>query len=213
MEDTDTTEAAAQLIEVSLGVVMVDPSTVDAGEAFTATVLGSAFERGAEVFIGGIEGQATARDENTLSVDMPALSEGSWDVEVMNPDGTRAVLRSGLTARSTTLSCAHLRVHFDLDSSELGVPEQDALTENLDCWNSADGAIRVEGHCDERGPTDYNVALGERRANTVQRFLATRGVAKSRISTVSYGEEKPLVNGGGDSAWSENRRAEIYLAD
>lgn len=212
-EEIDPDDTTAQLIEVRLGVVMVNPASVSAGKPFKATVLGSAFEPGARVYIGRIGGDATTRDENTITVDMPALKEGSWDIEVINPDGSKAVLRDGLTATESTVSCAHLRLHFDLDSSDLGAPEKAALEENISCWTSASGAIRIEGHCDERGTTDYNVALGQRRANGVESYLSTRGVRKSRLTTVSFGEERPLESSGGESGWAQNRRAEIYLSE
>tara|TARA_Y100001970_G_scaffold19338_1_gene21747 strand:- start:39900 stop:40370 length:471 start_codon:yes stop_codon:yes gene_type:complete len=67
--------------------------------------------------------------------------------------------------------------------------------------------VRIEGHCDERGTREYNLALGERRANSVAELLTIYGVSRSKISTVSYGEEKPAVQGSNDLTWSKNRRA------
>lgn len=69
--------------------------------------------------------------------------------------------------------------------------------------------VRIEGHCDERGTREYNLALGERRANSVSEILIINGVSKSKIKTVSYGEEKPINNRSNEKAWSENRRAVI----
>ena len=69
--------------------------------------------------------------------------------------------------------------------------------------------VLLEGHCDERGTREYNLALGERRANSVRDYLIGEGVRRSQIDTVSYGEEKPAVNGHDDSAWRQNRRAQI----
>ena len=67
--------------------------------------------------------------------------------------------------------------------------------------------VVIEGHCDERGTREYNLALGERRANTVRRYLMSRGVSSSQIEVVSYGEERPADYGHNESAWSRNRRA------
>ena len=69
--------------------------------------------------------------------------------------------------------------------------------------------IRLEGHADERGTREYNMALGERRANAVANYLIINGVARYRIETVSYGEEQPVVNASNESAWNQNRRVEL----
>ena len=67
--------------------------------------------------------------------------------------------------------------------------------------------VSVEGHCDERGTRDYNLALGERRANAAKDYLISLGVSASRIKTVSYGKERPVALGHSENAWSQNRRA------
>ena len=69
--------------------------------------------------------------------------------------------------------------------------------------------VRLEGHTDERGTREYNMALGERRANAVRDFMVANGIAGSRIETVSYGEERPVAYGSGESNWSQNRRVEL----
>ena len=71
--------------------------------------------------------------------------------------------------------------------------------------------IRIEGHCDERGTREYNLALGEKRANAVSELLRVNGVASSKITTVSYGEEKPIALGSNEASWTKNRRAEIKV--
>ena len=70
-------------------------------------------------------------------------------------------------------------------------------------------SVRIEGHCDERGTREYNLALGENRAKTVAELLVINGVSSSKISTVSYGEEKPVASGSNENSWSQNRRALI----
>ena len=69
--------------------------------------------------------------------------------------------------------------------------------------------VQIEGHCDERGTYEYNLALGERRAQAIRKFLARRGVAADRLYTISYGEERPAKRGHDESAWRKNRRAEV----
>ncbi|MDP2808025.1 MAG: peptidoglycan-associated lipoprotein Pal [bacterium] len=72
-----------------------------------------------------------------------------------------------------------------------------------------DVALRLEGHCDERGTAEYNLALGEKRANAVREYLENLGVSRSRIATVSFGKEKPAVTGNDEASWAKNRRVEI----
>ncbi len=72
--------------------------------------------------------------------------------------------------------------------------------------------VIIEGHCDERGSDEYNLALGERRAAAVRSYLQAQGIAAGRLTVISYGEEKPLVSGAGEDAWAQNRRAEFKVA-
>ena len=102
------------------------------------------------------------------------------------------------------------KVHFEFDSAVLSQGSMDALAANARILQQHPSlAIEVEGHADERGTTDYNLALGQRRAEAVQRYLTTNGVSGRRVKTVSYGEEQPLQRGSSESAWAANRRAEI----
>jgi peptidoglycan-associated lipoprotein len=103
-------------------------------------------------------------------------------------------------------------VYFGYDSSELDASAKSALQANAD-WLKANGkrAIRIEGHCDERGTIKYNIALGERRANSVREYLEGLGVSSSRVRIVSYGEERPVDPGHGEDSWKQNRRAEFWI--
>ena len=71
--------------------------------------------------------------------------------------------------------------------------------------------IKIEGHCDERGSAEYNLALGERRAKSAMQYLITLGVSPERLSVISYGKEKPAVQGNNEEAWTKNRRAEFLI--
>jgi len=76
---------------------------------------------------------------------------------------------------------------------------------------NADVAITIEGHCDERGTNGYNLALGDRRAENVKTFLVDLGIGRTRLTTLSYGEEQPLDRGHDESAWAKNRRAHFLI--
>ena len=104
-------------------------------------------------------------------------------------------------------------IYFDYDKSNIR-PEFQPVLENISKWlvNSGGKQLLVEGHCDERGTDEYNLALGERRALAVRRYLVALGVSADRVHSISYGEEKPAVSGSDESAWSKNRRAEFKVS-
>jgi peptidoglycan-associated lipoprotein len=106
------------------------------------------------------------------------------------------------------------RVFFALDSSQLSSEAQGTL-ERQSAWlkQYPNVSVTVEGHCDERGTREYNLALGERRAAATKKYLVGLGIAASRISTISYGKERPAVIGSDESAWSQNRRAVTVLGN
>ncbi len=104
------------------------------------------------------------------------------------------------------------RVYFEFDSAALSDASRSALDANASIMaKHPDIKVEIQGHADERGTTDYNLALGQRRANAVYRYLTSKGVAASRLKVVSYGEERPLVPGHSERAWSQNRRAEFVI--
>jgi peptidoglycan-associated lipoprotein len=104
-------------------------------------------------------------------------------------------------------------VYFEYDSFNLTSQSRMSL-DGYVAWFKANSsrAVQVEGHTDERGTTEYNLALGERRAGAVRDYLIGKGVAAGQVSTISYGEERPAVMGSDESAWSKNRRAEFVSA-
>jgi peptidoglycan-associated lipoprotein len=104
-------------------------------------------------------------------------------------------------------------IYFDFDSSEIK-PEYNAVIAAHARYLAANTSIRVrlEGNTDERGSREYNIGLGERRAQAVRQALMLQGVPDAQITTVSYGEERPAVTGHNDAAWAKNRRVDIvYL--
>src|SRR3546814_3523242 len=100
------------------------------------------------------------------------------------------------------------RIFFDTDKYDVSAEDQTTLQSQAQ-WLMANPNVRVtvEGHADERGTRDYNLALGERRANAAKNYLVSLGVPESRISTISYGKERPEALGSDESAWAQNRRA------
>lgn len=103
-------------------------------------------------------------------------------------------------------------VFFDFNSSSLGGGTKSTLDANAEFLKSnAAVTIQVEGHCDERGGVQYNLALGEKRAAAVKRYLVAMGIDSSRISTISFGKERPVSFGHDDASWSQNRRANFVI--
>jgi len=100
------------------------------------------------------------------------------------------------------------RVFFNYDSSDLDSDAQELLQDQV-AWlkQYSDVSVIVEGHCDERGTREYNLALGEKRAQSVKNYLVSLGISSDRISTISYGKERPAVVGSNDGAWAQNRRS------
>jgi peptidoglycan-associated lipoprotein len=104
-------------------------------------------------------------------------------------------------------------VYFDFDKSDLRQDTRDVLSKNAEVIlkTLARAKIQIEGHTDERGSAEYNLALGERRAKSAQQYLTTLGVKAENTSVISYGEEKPAVAGNDEGAWAKNRRAEFVV--
>ena len=217
-EDTGLKDKNLTPPEIDLQIVSVDPDQVAPQTPFDATVFGSGFESGARVWLGETELQRVkVEDENTMQVSSSGLLVGRYDVKVRNPNGDQATLRSGLSVETVTPSisddCKMIRVYFAYDSSSLDAESQRTLSGKLSCFQGTSSTIKVDGHCDERGTTEYNLALGSRRASAVERWLSSQGVPPSRVRVVSYGEERPLAQGHDESAWSQNRRVEIQVME
>ena len=106
------------------------------------------------------------------------------------------------------------RVFFATNESVLTTRSRDTLRKQA-AWlrENKNINVTVEGHCDERGTREYNLALGERRANAAKDYLMTYGISGNRISTISYGKERPVNSGSGPLAWSQNRRSVTIKAN
>ena len=103
-------------------------------------------------------------------------------------------------------------IRFDYDKYDIRREDEGILKENAAFLKkNPNMKIQIEGHCDERGTVEYNLALGERRANSAKRYLVSLGISADRISTISFGKERPLDPGHTEEAWARNRRAHIVV--
>lgn len=135
------------------------------------------------------------------------------DGSAVGSDGDNAGLSLELNGSSDTGKAGGLQtVYFPFDSSAVEGETKSTLTSNADFLKKmASVDIQVEGHCDERGGRQYNLALGERRAKAVRDVLVALGVPAKRISVVSYGSERPAAEGSDESSWAKNRRANFVI--
>ena len=107
---------------------------------------------------------------------------------------------------------ANENIYFDFDKSILKPESQEILRQKADYMSKyPDVKVIIEGHCDERGTNEYNLALGDRRANSAKVFLVNLGIAEQRLTTISYGEERPADTGRNEAAWAQNRRAQFVI--
>jgi peptidoglycan-associated lipoprotein len=104
-----------------------------------------------------------------------------------------------------------LPLYFDFDSSAIRKDQTSRMDGNANFLKSKSVSIRIEGNCDPRGTQEYNMALGERRALSAQKYLADKGVAKDKMTTVSYGAEQLLLQGHDELSWAQNRRADFVI--
>jgi len=123
-------------------------------------------------------------------------------------DSLAALGRAGEEVRSMLT----VMIHFDYDRSNIRPDDMATLDQKVAILQAnPDLRIRIGGHCDERGSDEYNLALGNRRAQAAKQYLVSHGIDASRIETQSWGEERPLVDGHDESAWSQNRRDEFEI--
>lgn len=123
-----------------------------------------------------------------------------------------SVVAAGCAKQTTKTTAGEKlqRIHFDFDRADIKKEYEGALKGNAGWMNKNSKAkVKVEGHCDERGTNEYNIALGDRRAKSAMKYIVNLGVGKDRLSTISYGEEKPMANCHDESCWWQNRRAEF----
>jgi len=152
----------------------------------------------------------TAENANAAPSASAAAKPATPAVKASPGDGSSLdALRSGDSATGGPLQ----DVHFNFDSAELSETARATLKSNAE-WLKKNPAARVqiEGHCDERGAADYNMALGAKRAQAAMDYLTTLGVPGNRLSTISYGEEIPVCKEKNEGCWAKNRRARFVVS-
>lgn len=137
----------------------------------------------------GAKGSAAAKDYKSLGA---------------NDELTKTAIESG------TL----YTIHFDYDKFNIREDDKPLLTKNAQWLNiNPNVKVRIEGYADERGESEYNLALGDKRARSVEKYIEDMGIKKERLATISYGEEHPVDPGHDEGAWAKNRRAEFKIAN
>jgi peptidoglycan-associated lipoprotein len=148
-----------------------------------------------------------AQDEAARRAAADAARRRAADSAAAADAARRAAAGAGSLAAALTAM-----VHFDYDQAELRPGDRAILDAKVPILQANSGVmISVSGHTDERGSDEYNLALGQRRAASVKAYLVQHGIAEARIRTVSYGEERPIVQGSDESAYAQNRRAEFEI--
>lgn len=155
-------------------------------------------KKGALITEPGAEGRAM-RGTETVTEESPQIAKlGKEDI-------------TGKYIEDVAVSVEFEDIHFDFDRYNIRDDARPTL-DNLSSYLAGkDAKVIIEGHCDERGTDEYNLALGDRRAQSTKQYLMASGVSPDRIETVSYGEEKPLCGEKNESCWFENRRAHFII--
>jgi peptidoglycan-associated lipoprotein len=206
---------------VELKVFSVRPNQGKVGLATAVALSGTGFKADAKVSVGSVAvTEMSVNGTESIRATVPAgLKAGVYDVVVM-VDGKEARLQGGFTVvepppkedTPKNSDCSLTTIYFDFDMSNLSDDARSALQRNVECLKAKNAKrIQVEGHTDERGSTEYNLALGQRRADEVKDYLTSLGLGT--VSAISYGEEQGAVQGSDEDAWSKNRRAEIKIQD
>lgn len=165
-----------------------------------------------------------AGNENQLSQEEQAAREAALKAEALAKEKERAAIeaqrlkdeaqreREAAERKAEEERFENQDIQFAYDSAEL-TPMSRMVLKEKSAWLSRNSHVKIsiEGHCDDRGTTEYNLALGEKRALAAKSYLQDLGIAGGRMNTISYGEEKPLVHGNDEASWAKNRRAHFVI--
>ncbi len=195
----------------------VSPEETKQGRAVTVTIMGRGFEEGTKVFLNtqSMSGVDVYDDGELTFRVADDLAAGKYDVQVELPNGEDAVRRDGFVVRAKANSdgdCTLVPISFEFNESGLTDDARESIASAARCIEARGlSAVRLEGHADERGSTEYNLSLGQRRAESVRNYLVGLGVAESVVRTLSYGEERPDDQRHDEYAWAKNRRVELIV--
>jgi peptidoglycan-associated lipoprotein len=160
-------------------------------------------------FLVACSGSDTKEDEDAAAAAAAAAARAAQEAAAGSAYGTDAERQRLMDA-----AAAYGNVfYFAFDSSNLTPEAIAALDAHIAVLKTTHSAVRLEGHTDERGTREYNLALGERRANSVRDYMVLNGIATSRIEAISYGEERPVAFGSDEASWAQNRRVELVVVN
>lgn len=171
----------------------------------------------AALVAGGCASNETVKKEEPVAATVKAEPVKAEPVKTEAPKAVAEPVAATTTetqgAKASAVAAALETVYFDFDKSDLRQDARDVLYKNAEMLLKAqpDAKVKIEGNCDERGSAEYNLALGERRAKSAMQYLLTLGVKADRVSIISYGKEKPAVDGHDEAAWAKNRRADFVI--
>lgn len=165
----------------------------------------------ASLILAACSGTDTTEDANADAAAAAAAAEAAAQEQAAREaqEAAEAAANAEMERLKDAAMAAGSVFYFAFDSSSLTDEARMAVDAHIALLLSNDASIRLEGHTDERGTREYNLALGERRANAVRDYMVANGVPSYRIETISYGEENPVAYGSGEANWSQNRRVEL----
>jgi peptidoglycan-associated lipoprotein len=153
--------------------------------------------------------KAVQSQSQTTPPAAPQMMGGTAGEVTPAPD---AQTLTGVATDTVTAAFVQQNVHFDFDSATLSTQARQVLNTKAEYLHANPAvAVTVEGHCDDRGTSSYNMALGERRAEMVKKYLVYQGIQAHRMTTISYGEERPLDTAKTETTWALNRRAQFVI--
>jgi len=210
---TDETPPPRAKVEIT----DVRPGSTNEGSAVTVTVEGWGFTDGSEVYLGSLQARGVdVFDDGELTFRAAEdLRAGDYDVRVVTPDGDQGVALGAFRVKARASGegdCVLRTVYFEFNEFKLADSTRQTLGDNAACIEKSGlTKLRLEGHADERGSTEYNLSLGQRRGESVRSYLVNLGVSDAIIRVVSYGEERPAEDGFSERVWAKNRRVEFII--
>ena len=189
--------------------------TLAAGAVIALATLGACTKKTPETApapAANADSVARARAADSVAAAQSAAKARSDSVAKAQADAAAAMAATQAKAKTALKTEVVNTVYFEYDKSALTDSAKHLLDRKIGILNANPSVgVQIEGHTDERGSSEYNLALGQRRAASVKRYLTQHGIADSRITIISYGEEKPAATGHDETNWSQNRRAEFVI--